>query len=337
MNCPRFLMALALPVFLSVPLLAQDAEATGTSVLTVAGGSVTAFGETQLDYASAVYYDLGATIVLLQGSSPDSLSGIGQDDELAPNRALVSGQVYGSVSPGQFYAAQTAHYMDLAYEVGGYGYDDEYGFSYLTEDDDWENIDQVAPDIQVYIGSDEIDFGDTFDYGASPDAILSSPLMSDVLYDAQDNGDGTYDITLSSEAYSTLFEDGYVSSTTITSGFTLCPFQPEVCAVVVGGAVVYYGARLVVDSGMLQYIWNVFSQRIPSPVGWLGWDPQTGPAGWTKVTTPNADVAYVSPDGTKSAHPDLGHEDIGPHWDYTDKLRKPKSWRIWPDGKMSPK
>ena len=51
---------------------------------------------------------------------------------------------------------------------------------------------------------------------------------------------------------------------------------------------------------------------------------------------PNGDVIYIGPNGT-SAHPDLGNETDGPHWDYNDRNRKPKNWRIWPDGTMTPK
>ncbi len=43
------------------------------------------------------------------------------------------------------------------------------------------------------------------------------------------------------------------------------------------------------------------------------------------------------PDRVKCTHPDLDNPTEGPHWDYNDKLTRERNWRIWPNGKMTPK
>ena len=40
----------------------------------------------------------------------------------------------------------------------------------------------------------------------------------------------------------------------------------------------------------------------------------------------------------QSAHPDLDHgPPYGSHWDFTDRYRRPKEWRLFPDGTIKPK
>jgi uncharacterized Zn-binding protein involved in type VI secretion len=76
---------------------------------------------------------------------------------------------------------------------------------------------------------------------------------------------------------------------------------------------------------------------IESPIGYPGDDPSRCPEGWIASTNAVGKPYYESPDRTKSLSPDLDNPKEGPHWDYNDRLRKPRNWRIWPNGKMTPK
>jgi hypothetical protein len=60
---------------------------------------------------------------------------------------------------------------------------------------------------------------------------------------------------------------------------------------------------------------------------WEGESPQGGKEGGYKNPTKP----------WQSAHPDLDHGPPGPHWDFTDRFRRPKEWRLFPDGRIEPK
>ena len=95
MNCAGFLLTLALPVYFSVPLLGQDAEVTGTSSDSSWWLS-DSIRKTQLDYASAVYYDLGATIRSIAGDQPrQPRRHRPRRRSFAPNRALETDEYTG--------------------------------------------------------------------------------------------------------------------------------------------------------------------------------------------------------------------------------------------------
>jgi hypothetical protein len=86
----------------------------------------------------------------------------------------------------------------------------------------------------------------------------------------------------------------------------------------------------------------------PEDIPSVDWgDPAKPPKGkdgrdWTwrgKPPQGGKDGGYVNPsDKDQSAHPDTNHAPpIGPHWDFTDRNREPKSWRFFPDGRVEPK
>lgn len=141
-------------------IVAQNAEVTGTSALTITGSQVIAYGVTQLDYTSLAYYNVGASVALFQGSSDSSLSVVSQDDEVA-SRSSVNGTASTSISTGQVYLADTAHYVNLIYEVGSQ-FEDEYGFSSLLADSEDSGMVLIAPDVAILLSNDQIDFGDTY-------------------------------------------------------------------------------------------------------------------------------------------------------------------------------
>jgi hypothetical protein len=158
--------AICIPtVALASRLGAQTAEAVGTSTLTVSGGYVYAFGSTELDYTSALYYEIGASMCLSVGSDPDSVNTVvGQNDETAPNRSLVSGHVSTAEVANQVYGVDTAHYAYLMYTDPTTGNFEDYdGFSSLVPEDWPSEMDLEAPNTFMETAEEEVDFGDTFD------------------------------------------------------------------------------------------------------------------------------------------------------------------------------
>jgi hypothetical protein len=178
------------------------------------------------------------------------------------------------------------------------------------------------------------------------DSMLSSGDLDDALTDWQDNGDGTFNATLTGPGFGVGFEYGFLSDADILS-LPACPIPSVPCAVINGAEVL---VKVGVAGVALWDLWRIWHQdRVQSPYGWPGNNPAVPPEpGWVwngqnpTPGTPNG--AWNNPSTGESLSPDLAHpEPFGPHWDYINPkppYRTPggnKGWRIWPDGTMTPK
>lgn len=135
------------------------------------------------------------------------------------------------------------------------------------------------------------------------------------------------------------YADHFVSAADVMKAGA-CVSEPELCAIVAGGAVVIYVAPKLGKT--LQDLWDHWHYRVRAPFPYPGNDPTIPPGPdwkWKGTGTPQSGKgAWVhdTPAGEESLHPDLQHAPpVGPHWDYKDPSGQ--GWRVWPDGTMDKK
>ncbi len=308
---------------------AQDA--TGFSSINISDSGVTGSGYTQLDYTSSAYYEVGTTVVLLQGNDLQSLHVVDQDDELA-SRGFVPGYVSGSLVANQVYEVLTAHYLNLTYRSSSPSSSgdliDPNGYSLLQSDGSYSDATEYPPDQRVFTSTTEINFLDTYVIATSiPVAtILGDGSLDGAVQSWRDNGDGTFTLTLSPLAYDFLADNGFVA---VAAPLIFVPGVGEV-VIAVGGAVV-----ITIAVRELYEWWTVHKNDAPpnlpkprdAPTGTKPIDsfrnPRlthqqvedvkagvgNGPADWTGID-PQGDVITSDVNGNAVNH--------GPWRDYTN-------------------
>ena len=256
----RSVMSAALLLTLAIfsPAFAQDA--TGYSSIEISDTGVTGQAYTQLDYTSAAYYEVGTSVVLFQGNDLQSLNVVDQDDELAA-RSFVPGNVSGPMVANQVYEVLTAHYLNLIYQstsppnVGQLA--DPNGYSLMASDDTYGDATEYAPDQPVFTSNTEIDFLDTYVIATSiPVAtLLSNGSLDGAVQNSQDNGDGTFTLTLSPLAYDFLADNGFVAAA-----------APLIFVPGVGEVVIAVGGAVIVTVAVQElYEWWIVHKNDPPP------------------------------------------------------------------------
>ncbi len=340
--------ALMLLIFVAMPALVSAQYVIGISAITnLDDQSITTFSATEVDYQTAAYYEPYVEGYLYQdgsliGSGSATANTVSNCDG-SSSPAVAEGCMQKPVAVGPHYQLQSDHYLITSvayYDPYGqpYYYNPEYfapGGGPATDDETYYpgGGDLYVTYEYLYIGSTAID-------GYAPTAILNNGFLNETVIGWQNEGNGTYQITLTGPGYGTGLDRGFFSEADVID-VPPCPFPSLPCAIV-------NGARVVVTVGIAAYdlykLWQIWHMREASPVGWPGYDPEnpTLPDGWDYQTdpqgNPTGDYVKNNPDGSQETlHPECGPGQggsHGPHWDYGEYNRpgQPnRTGRIYPN------
>lgn len=293
---------------------------------------ISTYSATDVDYTLSAYYDSYVESCLYKDGS-QLTCGSAYDN----GGGTAEGYLNMAAVAGSYYQLITDHYVVspiIVFVSGIQYYWNPYGLGYASGDGSYDTDIYYSIGAYAYLTAQYTYLGSTGIEAYTPLTAFNRGDLQDAATDIQYNGNGTYQITLTGPGWTTGLEDGFMDAATIND-LPYCPIiENPLCDIYDGVKVlVRYGP--IVGYTVLE-LWNSFHREIDSPLGWPGNDPNVGPAGWTSETQ-NGKPYYESPDKTKSLSPDLNNAKEGPHWDYNDDYTREKNWRIWPNGKMTPK
>ena len=134
---------------------------------------------------------------------------------------------------------------------------DANGHSLLPTEDVYSQATEFPPNQRVLTSTEEIDFLDTFVVATStsPTTLLSNGSLAGAVQGWQDNGDGTFTLSLSPLAYDFLADNGFVA---VAAPLIFVPGVGEVVLVVGGAVVVTVAVREL-------YEWWIIHKNDPGP------------------------------------------------------------------------